>query len=142
MMRRDVPVAAASITVEAFRNSFPLGSATRVALTGANGIYAGIVPVASAYAGDVDRAEQIGTMAILQSTALLPGMHIGQAMNLFDTSEADDLAVVDPEGRVLGLLTENFVRKRYAEELERAQRELYGEDRRTRSPPSDDEIEP
>lgn len=54
-------------------------------------------------------------------------MHIGEAMEMFDSSEADDLAVVDGTGRVLGLITEKFVRKRYAEELERAQRELYGE---------------
>ncbi len=39
----------------------------------------------------------------------------------------DDLAVVDRDGAWLGLLTETHVRKRYADELERAQRELFGE---------------
>lgn len=55
-------------------------------------------------------------------------MHIGEAMDLLDTSEADDLAVLTPQGQVLGLITEKYVRKRYADELEKAQRELYGED--------------
>ena len=36
-------------------------------------------------------------------------------------------AVVDDERKVLGVLSEGFVRKRYAEELEKRQRELMGE---------------
>jgi len=40
----------------------------------------------------------------------------------FDKSEADDLAVVDSEGRILGMLTEKYVRKRSADELDRSQR--------------------
>ena len=39
------------------------------------------------------------------------------------------MAVADPEGTVLGLLSEKYVRRRYAEELEKSQRELFGEDR-------------
>jgi CIC family chloride channel protein len=35
--------------------------------------------------------------------------------------------VVDADGRVLGLLTEAHVRRRYGEELEKSQRELFGE---------------
>lgn len=48
-------------------------------------------------------------------------------MRQFDATQSDELAVVDGDGRVLGVLSESFVRKRYAEELERRQRKLLGE---------------
>lgn len=48
-------------------------------------------------------------------------------MHAFDTTQTDELAVVDAERHVLGVLSESFVRKRYAEELEKRQRELMGE---------------
>ena len=48
-------------------------------------------------------------------------------MRQFDSSQSDELAVVDAQHHVLGILSERFVRKRYAEELERSQRELLGE---------------
>ncbi|WP_068071410.1 hypothetical protein [Novosphingobium lentum] len=40
----------------------------------------------------------------------------------------DDLAVVDSSGALLGILTEKYVRRRYADEADRALRELYGEE--------------
>lgn len=48
-------------------------------------------------------------------------------MKAFDESEVDDLAVLDLERRVLGSLSERFVRRRYAEEIEKSQRDLFGE---------------
>ena len=48
-------------------------------------------------------------------------------MRQFDSSQSDELAVLDEQRHVLGVLSERFVRKRYAEELERQQRELLGE---------------
>ncbi|WP_254908157.1 MULTISPECIES: hypothetical protein [Sphingobium] len=42
-------------------------------------------------------------------------------------SGADDLIVVDEDRRILGMLTEKYVRKRYADEIDRSQRNLYGE---------------
>jgi CIC family chloride channel protein len=59
--------------------------------------------------------------------ALTPDMDMTGIMRLFDTTGADELAVVGHDGQVLGLLSESFVRRRYAEELEKAQRELFGE---------------
>ena len=66
--------------------------------------------------------------AILKDVTLSPDMSIVPIMELFDSSAADDLAVVDAQGRIVGMLTDRYVRKRYADELDRAQRELYGED--------------
>ena len=48
-------------------------------------------------------------------------------MKPFDASGADELAVVDSDRRVLGILSEAHVRRRYAEALEEAQRELFRE---------------
>lgn len=46
-------------------------------------------------------------------------------MRRVDETGADDLAVVDAHRRILGLLTEKYVRSRYRDALDRAQRELY-----------------
>ncbi len=37
-------------------------------------------------------------------------------MQRFDQTQSDEMAVVDEHGQVLGVLSERFVRKRYAEE--------------------------
>ena len=58
---------------------------------------------------------------------LAPEDNIVEIMARFDAVQADELAVVDHDGVVLGTLSEKFVRKRYAEELEKSQRELFGE---------------
>jgi chloride channel protein, CIC family len=61
-------------------------------------------------------------------------MDIASIIRRFEECGADDMAVVDGDGHVLGMLTEAYVRKRYGDELDRAQRELYGEDLAERSP--------
>ncbi|UIE41485.1 hypothetical protein KOJCDNHJ_00071 [Xanthomonas citri pv. punicae] len=48
-------------------------------------------------------------------------------MKVFDTPQADELAVIDSDGKVLSVLWEGLVRKRYAEELKKRERELMGE---------------
>lgn len=128
MMRTAPATAAPAMTIKEFREQFPLGSTSRVLLEDASQHYAGLIPTAAAFAdtGPVDKP--VADLAILRDVALSPEMSIVAIMELFDASGADDLAVVDPEGRIIGMLTERFVRKRYADELDRAQRELYGED--------------
>jgi CIC family chloride channel protein len=55
-------------------------------------------------------------------------MNIKDAMRLFDQAESEALAVVDGPGtrKVIGLLTEAHALRRYAEELDRARRDLIG----------------
>jgi CIC family chloride channel protein len=48
-------------------------------------------------------------------------------LELFDSCEADYLAVIDDKDEVLGTLSERFVQRRYADELEKAQREMFRE---------------
>ena len=55
-------------------------------------------------------------------------MHIGEVMALLDRAQTDELVVLARDGSVMGVVSDNFVRRRYAEELEKSQRELFGED--------------
>lgn len=127
MMRRDVPQLAADASVSAFRDRFPLGSTTRVVLLDVKGHYAGIVETAAAWSPDVELVAEIGSLAKLAHARLTPDMGIGEVLETFDRVAADDLVVVGADGSVAGLITERHARRRYAEELERSQRELYGE---------------
>jgi len=127
MMRREAHATPAAMTIAEFRRRFPLGSVSRVVLTDEEGGYAGIGLPARAFAEGVDTAEPIGSLAVHPEVALTPDMDMSATMRLFDTTGADELAVVGHDGAILGLLSEKFVRRRYAEELEKAQRELYGE---------------
>jgi CIC family chloride channel protein len=127
MMRTDTATIPAAASLEAFRARFPLGSARRVLALTSDGRYAGIVPVASAYA-DPDGERPVGAVAILQAQSLKPDMTIKTCMNLFDSTASDELAVLDDEGRPLGILSEAFATRRYAEELEKARRDLTGGD--------------
>ena len=130
MMRRETRATPATATVAEFRRKFPLGSTSRVVLVDEVEQYAGIVVTATAYGEGVDPAAIIADFAVLADTALQPEMDIVAVMALFDEAGSDELAVVSPDRSVLGLVSETFVRRRYADELEKAQRDLFGEAQR------------
>ncbi|PVX30897.1 chloride channel protein [Sphingomonas pokkalii] len=127
MMRRDVPTIAADSDVATFRARFPLGSTKRVVLVNVADHYAGIAETAAVWSPSIDPADRLSGVAKFADTALSPDMTIAEVLQAFDASVADDLAVLTSDGKVLGLVTENHARRRYAEELEKAQRDLYGE---------------
>ncbi|RJG57071.1 chloride channel protein [Sphingobium terrigena] len=128
MMRAAPATALPTLPMAAFRQQFPLGSTSRVLLQDAVGHYAGLVPTAAVFADTGEGERAIADLSILKGVTLSPDLSIGSIMERFDESGADDLAVVDAEGRILGMLTEKYVRKRYADEIDRSQRDLYGED--------------
>jgi CIC family chloride channel protein len=66
-------------------------------------------------------------LATLHGVALLPSQDVRSAIKAFDLNEADYLAVVDDQQAVLGILSERYVHRRYADEVEKAQREMFGE---------------
>ena len=66
-------------------------------------------------------------LTALPTTEYAGTMALTRAPIDLDAVQADELAVVDHDGVVLGTLSEKFVRKRYAEELEKSQRELFEE---------------
>jgi CIC family chloride channel protein len=54
-------------------------------------------------------------------------MTIKEIMEAFDQTESDELAVVDEAGQPLGMVSEAYATRRYADELEKARRDLIGE---------------
>jgi CIC family chloride channel protein len=127
MMRKAPATIPADSSIAEFRRRTPLGSTSRVVLLDDEEHYAGIVATTQAYTDGVDPDDIIDTLARRPDETVAPDRNIAEVMQVFDRLAVDDLAVVDPDGALLGLLTESHVRKRYADELERAQREMFGE---------------
>ena len=127
MMQPAANVAPSDIGVTEFRRRFPLGSASNVVLTDDTGAYFGIVETSRAFEASVDPDCSIGSLAEMQQVVLDPAENVRDAMKEFDTHGADFLAVVNPEGEIVGTLSERFVHRRYSDELEKAQREMFGE---------------
>jgi CIC family chloride channel protein len=127
MMQRAAHITPAATSIAEFRHRFPLGSTNKVVLVDATGRYTGIVETAKAFDTAIDANDEIGNLAILGGVALNPAQDVRSAIDTFDNSEADYLAVVDGDQAVLGTLSERFVHRRYADEVEKAQREMFGE---------------
>jgi CIC family chloride channel protein len=127
MMQRGTDSAPAAGSVAEFRRRFPLGSTSKVVLVDSTGRYFGIVETAKAFDAAVSQDAEIGSLASLKDAALRPDQDVRSAIRTFDLSEADYLAVLDDERAVLGTLSERFVHRRYADEVEKAQREMFGE---------------
>jgi len=127
MMQRATTTVPATTSVAEFRRRFPLGSTSYVVLSDSSGAYAGIIATARAYEASLGEDAEVAELAEMQGVALEPQQHIREAMNLFDTHAADMLAVVDDSGEVVGTLSEKFVHRRYTDEIEKAQREMFGE---------------
>lgn len=128
MMRPDMPTTMADRPLPAFRHDYPLGSTKRVVAVDETGRYAGIAWVDDAYAETATHA-RVSDMLHHRDTVLLPDMTVKQAIETFERAEADALAVVDnaETRRVIGLLSEQYALRRYAEELDRRRRDLSGE---------------
>jgi CIC family chloride channel protein len=69
----------------------------------------------------------VAALAENKAVTLTPEMNIAEVMQLFDATQTEELAVVDAKGEVVGLLTELYVSRRYAKELEKVQEGLFGE---------------
>ncbi len=127
MMQKGAETAPASMSILEFRRRFPLGSTSKVVLVDETDQYDGIVDTAKAFDSTLSADAAIGSLAELAEIALRPSQDVRSTIELFDVSEADYLAVLDEDGKVLGTLSEQFVHRRYANEVEKAQRELFGE---------------
>ncbi|MFS8038387.1 chloride channel protein [Xanthobacter sp. AM11] len=125
MMRTDPPAFPAGGSIGGLRAAFPLGAARVVALVDEAGRYAGLVRVSLAHAAE-DPAAPASTLARQQDDMLLPETNVKEAARAFDAARVEELAVVaDRAGRrLVGLLSEAHVLRRYAEELDKARRGL------------------
>jgi len=127
MMRPDIKTVSKDTPIEQFRELYPLGSATVAVAADGEEKYAGMVTVSDAH-GQLD--EKTRTIAPLLHHADVPlttYMNVREAAALFDRAEAEALAVVDAQQHVVGLLTEAYVLRRYAEESEQRRRDALGE---------------
>jgi CIC family chloride channel protein len=128
MMRREFRRVPLDMSLETFRRSFALGSVARVVATDQADRYAGMLATSEAHAAP-EGAEKLADIVHHRKTVLLPQMSIKEAVQMFERSESDALAVVDGAEtmRVIGVLTEQYALRRYSEELEKRRRELSGE---------------
>ena len=129
LMRPDVATVNADMTIEEFRNKFPLGSKTQVVAVDAGGHYAGLALVAEAHAPDVAAASLLADILHYRDAVLTPVMNIQEAIVVFDDAEAESLVVVEAGGerRPVGILSEAHAMRRYAEESERWRRNAVGD---------------
>jgi CIC family chloride channel protein len=133
MMRADVRTVPETTLVTAFCEKFPLGSTERVIAVDGNGRYAGIVLVADAHNAKAetspDQPKTVSGLLLCKDWVLLPSTNAQAAAKLFEQSGSEELAVVDnlDRRRVVGLLTEAYLLRRYAEELDKGWRDLTGE---------------
>lgn len=129
MMREDIRTIDASTTLAAFRKEFPLGSAQRVIAVDPGDEYVGVLIVAELHSDPSGSEVLVRDLAQYKDAVLVPSMNVQAAAETFQRAGAEELAVVEDfaDHIVLGLLTEGHLMRRYAEELEKARRDLSGE---------------
>ncbi|MFL9823651.1 chloride channel protein [Rhodoplanes sp. SY1] len=128
-MMREARTVPADTTIGALRRAFPLGSTGQVVAVDANDVYAGLVSVPDAHAAERDEAAPVRSLLRFSEEMLSRTMTAKQAAAVFDRTEAEALAVVESEEtrKVVGLLTEAYLLRRYSAELERRRQEIIGE---------------
>ncbi len=129
MMRVDVETIKAATTIAEFREAYPLGSTVYVVAVDDLDRYVGLVLVAEAHGADAAPERAVKEILHFPDEMLLPEMAVKEAVLAFDRAEGEALVVVDSflDRRVVGLLTEAYVLRRYAAALEGRRRDLTGE---------------
>jgi CIC family chloride channel protein len=133
LMRRDVATEPRGMSLTDFCKRHALGSAERVIIVDPPDTYAGIVLVSEAHqalaSGKGGEAPTVGALARLGDAALTPAMTADAAARAFAEAGVEELAVVSDtaQRRVVGLLTEAHLLRRYAEALDLGWRDLTGE---------------
>jgi CIC family chloride channel protein len=129
MMRKDVKTIDASTRIAEFRNQVPLGSAQRVIAVDGEQRYLGMLIVAELYSEQSAETSTVLSLAKFKDAVLVPTMNVQSAAETFQRAGAEELAVVKDftNRQLVGLLTEGHLMRRYAEELDKARRDLSGE---------------
>ena len=127
MMQRGAETAPLTMSVAEFRQRFPLGSPSNVILTNGTRRYFGLIETARAFDPMSHPDVDVSSLASWHDVTLQPSDDVHTIISMFDKSGADHLAVIDDDQRVLGILSERFVHRRYADELEKTQQEAFGE---------------
>ena len=127
LMHRAPMIVDAGLSIAGLRAGVPLGSTGRVLLAGADGLYRGLVVTTEAYDPAIDAARPAMDIAKQDGTTLTAGSMLPEILDQFDNSGLDELVVIDEDGGILGTLTEKYVRRRHAEEMEKQQAHVFGE---------------
>jgi len=129
MMRADVPTVDAETSIASFRSLFPLGSTERVVAVNDDNQYAGMIFVPDAFSDRADLNATVQSLIKFEDAVLIPPMNAKAAAETFGKANAEELAVVDSfrTRRVIGLLTEGYLMRRYSDELEKVRRDLSGD---------------
>jgi chloride channel protein, CIC family len=133
MMAPAPPTFPADLSVSAFREAYPLGSADVVVAVSENGKYQGLIHVSEAHSlllQDGGEGGPIAALADLPATVLHPDDNVRRALDVFGASKADTLAVTARgTGEVVGTLGEAHAARRYAQETNLAMTGVLGGDR-------------
>lgn len=129
MMRHDIKTVPTDTIFAEFRTAFPLGSTAQVVAVDREARYAGLIIVSEAHSSQFDGQATVDAALRHAQDMLFPAMNVREAVAAFDRAEAEALAVVDSDAsqRVVGILSEAHVLRRYANELERHAREFIGD---------------
>ena len=132
LMRTAVDTAFADASIGSFLENHPLGSGHWVVATDPFDRYAGMVALAEAHTLQHDEAkcrEPLARLLLHTETVLTQDMNVREAARLFEATESEALAVVESvtNRRVVGVLSEAHLLRRYTGELDRVRRDLSGE---------------
>ena len=132
-MRRDLAVAPARCAVLTFSRSFRLVRRSSSRQSISTGAFVGLADVAAIHAETNEQSPEADTATLQQSLKyndvwVEARTRFDHLMPLFESRQAELLVVVDDQTtkRVVGLITEAFALRRYRQELEARQREMFG----------------
>jgi chloride channel protein, CIC family len=132
VMRRDPRIVNLSLSLAEAAKQFPLGSGGSVFVSDDAGRYKGSIDVAKLHetlSGLPDQQKPVGALLGDEPHLLLPSTSLRAAIDIFNSSAEDELAVVDSgkDRHIIGYLSEAAALRRYSQELERSRAEEQGE---------------
>lgn len=133
LMRRDLDTVPITMTLADFRSRFPLGSTKYVAVADQKAAYAGLLDVAALHADLLNEnpdctLEDFKPSLEHANDWVMASTRFDKLVQLFEQRETERLIIVDNEAskHALGYITEAFALRRYRQELEARQREIFG----------------
>jgi CIC family chloride channel protein len=133
LMRHDLTVVPVTTRLSDFRAQFPLGSRKFVAAVDSAGAFVGLIDVASLHAEPAIQVTDLKEKTLEHSLVhraswVEAGTRFDRLVPLFERQETELLVVVDDPNRrrPIGLISEAFALRRYRQELEARQREIFG----------------
>lgn len=127
MMRTQLDLLPANTTVADARTAFAGRMPRYIVLHDDQNRYAGLLESNLIQSIAIAPDQPLSAVTENDEEVLSPDFSIGHAVAAFERTARPALAVTDREGHILGILSERYVLRRYAEELERTRRELAGE---------------